>query len=265
MFPARITSRQNPHYKHIKALSSSAKTRREEGLTLLEGVHVCEAYVQAGFSPRLVVVSDSALQNTEVAAIIEKIEGVEVLNLPDDLFAGISVVENGVGVAFVAEAPTLEPVSGVSGDALFIDGVQDPGNVGALLRTVAGAGVGEVYLSANSASAWSPKALRAGMGAQFNLKVYENVNLPALAREATVPVTATSLQAKEMLYEKNLTGPRVWVFGSEGAGVSEELLGVCTDTVIIPQESSVESLNVAASAAVCLFEQRRQRLGGSVQ
>lgn len=255
----RITSRQNERYKKLKLLATSAKSRRDEGLTLLDGIHLCGSYLSAGFKPKMVVVSDAGLANPEARAIIGGASDVETINLPDDLFAGVSIVENGIGLAFVIEAQPQEVAPGLAGEALLLDTVQDPGNVGAMLRTAAAAGVRTVYLSSGSASVWSPKVLRAGMGAHFSMNIYENIDLPEVIKNSTVPVLATSLEAEVSIYEKDLKRPVAWLFGNEGAGVSEELIELC-QPVIIPQDESVESLNVAASVAVCLFEQRRQRV-----
>ena len=257
----RITSAQNGTIKRIKALGTNAKARREAGQTLYEGVHLCEAYLNAGKEPLYCVISDAAVNNAEVAAIVSQLRQEECLLVPDSLFASLSTVENGVGILFVGEIPQLETPGVLSGDALLLDGVQDPGNLGTLLRTAAAAGVRQVYLSEGSSSAWAPRVIRAAMGAHMTLSIYEKVSMAELIRSATVPVIATSLAAKRSVYEANFTQPTAWLFGAEGQGVSAEVLALCEDNaVIIPQESGVESLNVAAAAAVCLFEQRRQRL-----
>lgn len=256
-----ITSAQNPQVKFWRQLASQSKARREHQQTIFEGVHVCEAYLAAKGAPLACFVAESAVVNTEVAPLIARLQDDAITVLPDTLFRSISGVENGVGVAFVVAIPESAQPPALASDALLIDGVQDPGNLGALLRTAVAAGVRDIYLSASSASAWSPKAIRAGMGAHVAAIIYENCDLSALIQGATVPVYATSLAATNTLYEKDLTRPGAWLFGNEGAGVSEELIALCGDNaVIIPQASEVESLNVAAAAAVCLFEQSRQRL-----
>ncbi len=258
----RITSAQNPVYKSLKQLATQAKVRRETALTLFEGIHVCEAFLNAGFQPVRCIVSDAAQENVEVSTLLMRLEDTtEVIELPDSLFKGLSSVEQGVGIAFVVEIPHDSEVPAITGDALLIDGVQDPGNLGALLRTAAAAGVTEVYLSKGSASAWAPKTIRAGMGAHMAMNVYEQCDLVDIVQGAAVPVRATSLGAKESVYQKDLTIPTAWIVGNEGAGVSGPLLALCGDNAVsIPQDEAVESLNVAAAAAVCLFEQRRQRM-----
>ena len=143
----------------------------------------------------------------------------------------------------------------------MLDRVQDPGNVGAILRTAAAAGVQTLLTTPGTAACWAPKVLRAGMGGHFVLDIVENVAPEALqALAAYLPLAGTVLQGGQSLYGTDLRSPLAWVFGNEGEGIApalQERLGL---RLTIPQEAGVESLNVAASAAVCLFEQRRQRL-----
>lgn len=258
----RITSAHNQLFKRFKQLATQSKARRADGQTIFEGVHVCEVYLNSGQQPRYCIVSDSAQQDPEVTKLIFRLDDkTPVVNIADSLFQSMSSVENGVGVAFVVAIPEASEALALSGDALLIDAVQDPGNVGALLRTAAAAGIKDVYLGEGSASAWAPKTIRAGMGAHTVMNIYEHTDLLKLVNAATVPVRATSLQATESIYQKDLSVPTAWIMGNEGAGVSEALVTACGDDVVmIPQDEAVESLNVAAAAAVCLFEQRRQRL-----
>lgn len=260
MTTTHITSVQNSTIKRIRQLGTSAKHRQQQGLTLLDGVHLAESYLNAGHQPVQCAVSDSSINTPEVAAIIARLdESVERIEVPDELFSRISTVEHGVGLLFVIRVPEPGKVEPQVEDALLLDGVQDPGNVGTILRTVAAAGAKSIYLSADCSSAWSPRVLRAGMGAHFALDIHEQVDLAELISRLVVPVRATSLAATQTIYEADLQLPVAWVFGSEGRGVSPEVMQLCTDTVIIPQASDVESLNVSASVAICLFEQRRQR------
>lgn len=261
----RITSAQNHTIKMIRQFGTSAKLRKEFNQTLFEGIHLCQAYLESGGEPVYCVISDSSLKNPEVVAIASQLREEECILVPDSLFTSLSTVENGVGILFVVSIPESEKVERIITDALLLDGVQDPGNMGTLLRTAAAAGVQKVYLSEGSASAWSPKVIRAGMGAHMALEIHEKADLVTEVKNATVPVFTTSLHAKKTLYEAGLTQPSAWLFGAEGAGVSEELLSLTEgEQVIIPQESNVESLNVAAAAAICLFEQRRQRLSDAI-
>lgn len=258
-----ISSRDNARYKELKQLATSAGARRKTGATLLEGIHLCSTYLQLVGNPTLCVVSEAGLQHAEVGPVIDLCEqrGVPCLGLPENLYQALSPVEHGVGLLFLIAVPQVTAPEAIAGSTVLLDGLQDPGNLGSILRSAAAAGIETVYCGEGSAAAWSPKVLRAGMGAHFLLKIVENVDLIALADQAQVPVVATSLDARTSLFEADLRPPVAWVFGNEGRGVAPALLERATMRITIPQPGPVESLNVAACAAICLFEQVRQRRG----
>jgi len=275
-----IQSRDNAQYKQLRQWASSAQARRKSGMTLLDGVHLCEAWLQHRGVPALCVVAESALSHPEVAALVAQCESnansnaksksntnstagvAECVLLPDALFTPLGQVQHGVGILFAVKVPDAA-VSGhaspsLQSAALLLDSVQDPGNLGTILRTAAAAGIQQIYCSPGTASVWSPKVLRAGMGAHFVLEIYEDVDLVQLIRQASVPVYATQPDAPKTIYTADLRAPSAWLFGHEGQGVTEQLLALATERLSIPQSAQVESLNVAASVAICLFEQRRQ-------
>jgi TrmH family RNA methyltransferase len=255
-----ITSRDNPQYKDLVKLAGSSQARRKSGRTLLDGVHLCQSYLQLRGMPEQCVVSEGSLQNPEVMDIIGQLEAqrAHVLALPDALYNAVSQVEHGVGVMFLVATPERQVTAPLSVSAVLLDGVQDPGNVGSILRSAAAAGLTQVYCSAGTAFCWSPKVLRAAMGAHFVLDIFENVDLAALVRGAKVQTLATSGYATQRLYDVDLRAPSAWLFGHEGQGVADDLLSMATHQVVIPHRGQVESLNVAACAAVCFFEQVRQ-------
>lgn len=270
-----IQSRDNPQYKQLRQWASSAQARRKSGMTLLDGVHLCEAWLMHRGVPVLCVVAESALSHPEVAAILAQCESkanentgsnagaAECILLSDALFSPLGQVENGVGILFVVKVP--DPASSgrtspsLQSTALLLDSVQDPGNLGTILRSAAAAGVQQIFCGPGTAAVWSPKVLRAGMGAHFVLEINEDIDLAQLIQQATVPVYATQPDAPNTIYSTDLRAPSAWLFGHEGRGVSEQLLSLATERLSIPQSTQVESLNVAASVAVCLFEQRRQQ------
>ena len=256
-----ISSRDNAQYKQLRQIASSAQARKKARQTLLDGIHLCQAWLQHKGSPLSCVVSESSHNDAEVKAILNDCMalGCAVLLLPDTLFAPLSQVEHGVGLLFLIETPPTFDHPDLNGAAVLLDGVQDPGNLGSILRTAAAAGLPRVYCGTGTVLAWSPKVLRAGMGAHFAMEIFENIHLPALIAAAKVPVFATSSHTRFSLYEQDLRMPCAWLFGNEGRGVSESLLELCTRQFSSPQHSAVESLNVAASAAICLFEQHRQQ------
>jgi len=257
-----ITSRDNPFYKELKQLAGSSQALRRAGRSLLDGVHLCQSWLDLRGQPQHCIVSEGALANPEVAGIVDRVEaGVTVL--PDALFGALSQVEHGVHVLFLVETPHPAPPAALTQASVLLDGVQDPGNAGSILRSAGAAGIKQVYCSPGTASIWSPKVLRAAMGAHFVLDVFENVDLERLVQSARIPVLATSGYAAECLYDVALARPVAWVLGHEGQGVSQRLLDLATHRVAVPHAGRVESLNVAACAAVCFFEQLRQQQAAS--
>jgi TrmH family RNA methyltransferase len=257
----RITSRDNPRFKELRQLADSSQARRRAGRTLLDGVHLCEAYLQQVGMPHTCVIGETALAHPEAGAILALCEAGQAscMVLPDALFGALSQVEHGVDLLFEIDTPKTADMLPLRQSAVLLDNLQDPGNLGSILRSAAAAGIETVYCSPGTAFAWSPKVLRAGMGAHFLLTIAENVDLAALIGSAGVPVIATSSHAEATLYALDLRAPVAWLFGHEGQGVAADLLAQATHRVQIPQPGAIESLNVAASAAVCFFEQVRQR------
>ncbi|MBT9614004.1 MAG: RNA methyltransferase [Burkholderiales bacterium] len=251
-----ITSVENSHYKLLKKISSSSRERRKCGQTLLDGVHLLNALADAGGTPNLLALKGGKETDAEIEGCLSRFPDTPRLVFSEALFDSLSPVEHPTGVLGLINTPA--PPSHRGRFCVLLEAIQDPGNLGAMLRTAAAAGVDAVYLSRGCAEVWSPKALRAGMGAQFALAVYEHVDLALVARDFKTLV-ATSLNAKQSIYDLDLSGPVAFVFGNEGAGLSVALLDTATHQVKIPMPGKVESLNVAAAAAVCLFECVRQR------
>lgn len=255
-----ISSRDNAFYKELKQLATSAQARRKAGQSLLDGVHLAQAWLQRGVAPVVCIVAESALAHAEVKPLVAQCEqlGVDCICLPDALYQAVSQVEHGVGLLLVIETPKPQVSPVLTTSAVLLDNVQDPGNLGSILRSAAAAGITQVFCAAGTAAAWSPKVLRAGMGAHFLLDIVENADLLALCKGSQIPLLATSSYAQKTIYQTDLSGPVAWLFGHEGQGVSAELLAVAGTHVVIPHRGAMESLNVAAAAAVCFFEQMRQ-------
>jgi RNA methyltransferase, TrmH family len=254
-----IQSRDNPFFKSLKRLAESGRERRKNGQTLLDGVHLVEAYEVAFGLVETLIVAESALAGGgEVAGFVE---GREPVVLADSLMRDIGLVDTPSGLLALVKMPQASVPVSRENDAILLDGVQDPGNVGTLLRTAAAAGIKQALLSPGCASAWSPKVLRAGQGAHFALAIHEDVDLTGFMADYGGTTAATCLDGATSLYAAKLHGPIAWVFGAEGQGVRPELSAAAGLRVKIPMPGAVESLNVAAAAAVCLFEMVRRRLG----
>ncbi len=250
-----ITSRDNPTYLEILALANDRRARRHTGTTLLDGPHLLEAALAAGVVASRLVFSDSAAAGP-LAEWSSRLPQVPALVVPDRLFASLSPVESPVGLLAVIATP--KPAATRADCVVLLENIQDPGNLGALLRVSAAAGVGSAHLSKGCAEAWSPKCLRGGQGAHFQVDIHEAVDLPEFARAFPGPIHAASLAGQASLYELDLRGRVGFAFGNEGAGLSEGLCAAA-QPFRIPMPGRVESLNVASAAAVCLFERVRQR------
>jgi len=228
---------------------------------LLEGLHLASAYLDAAGQPETCVVTEGALQHDEARQIVGRIDPAHVYTLPDALFGQLSSVVHGVGMVLLVEKVAPLFPERVTQTCLVLDGIQDAGNVGSILRSAAAAGVQHVFCAPGTVYAWSSKVLRAGMGAHFLLGIYEDVEPAELMSRlgSEVRVTITDSHGAKAIYDADLSGPLAWVMGNEGAGVSPFWREHATLRVTIPQPGGMESLNVAAAAAVCIFEQCRQQ------
>ena len=224
------------------------------GQTLLDGEHLLTEARNARAEFKLLIFAEADNQD---AKWTQALPDVPVVTLPINLFRALSPVVSPTGVMAVIDIPL--PLAKRAVDfTMLVETVQDPGNLGAMLRNAAAAGVEAVYLSPGCAEAWSPKALRGGQGAQFHLDIHVDADLAEVARGFPGQVYAAVPHAQVSLYDLKLTGQVALAFGNEGAGLGERVLGVARP-FSIPMPGQTESLNVAAATAVCLFERVRQQ------
>jgi TrmH family RNA methyltransferase len=256
----RIRSRDNPRFKALRELATSTRERRKAGLALLDGAHLIAAYRASGGVPEQLILSDSGMANAEAAQLAAGAAGLGALVLADSLFEDIAQLATPTAIIALIRTPNPGPLPDRIERCVMLENIQDAGNLGSILRSTAAAGIRTVLLSQGCAFAWSPKVLRAGMGAHFSLDLFDNTDLAAAVRRLSGRLISTSGRARRSLYEVDLRGPLAWVFGNEGAGVSAELSVAAAEQVRIPMARNTESLNVAAAAAICLFEQVRQQI-----
>ena len=242
-----ITSKDNARVKRWAKLVQDARARREEGRVVLEGPHLVAEALQAGLAPLAVVVSESGLKREDVQKLLGRRDPVV---LADKVFKAIADAETPQGIAAEIVMPAIEP----KGHCVFLEGVQDPSNVGAIVRTAAAFGAGEVVLDRGCADAWSPKTLRAGMGGHFKLALRQVSDLGKALEAFDGTILCTVLSGGIALPEAELKGRLGWIFGSEGGGISEAVARRAAVRVRIPMAPGNESINVAAAAAICLYE-----------
>lgn len=266
-----ITSAHNDHYKLLKELIRSSRSRREHRASWIEGETLCQAYLEnkKGSPPDRPV---AVLAQRKIASEPRlRTACREVWQMSDRLFDSVSLLESptGMGLIIPIAVPARDGLiadrhKAASPDVVILDRVSDPGNAGTLLRSAAAAGITEIWAVEGTVDLWAPKVLRSAMGAHFLLDIYEDLSAEKIRQfsaDLCLPLYAASPSphAESLYAVEGLRSPCGWIFGQEGAGLDETFLKMAK-TVTIPQQRAVESLNVSAAAAVCLFEMRRQRL-----
>lgn len=253
-----LKSRDNPDFRKLVKLSSSSRERRASSMTILEGEHLVDAYRASGAVAEALVAGESAYQVPRLRALFERTPAKTRMLISDRLVPQLSQVVTATGLFAVIRTPACAAAPQGRDNCLLLEAIQDPGNLGSIFRSAAAAGVRRVFLSPGTVFAWAPKVVRAGQGAHFLLSIHEKALLADVSRAFQGKVVATDPRATIGLYQADLSGPVAWLFGNEGSGLSAELAAVATLRVRIPMPGPAESLNVAAAAAICLFEQVRQ-------
>jgi len=253
-----ISSRSNALVRALLKLRNSARERRERKSALLDGIRLVAAYVERCGTPRAVILAPDAAANAEIRALLGKFPSVEPVVLTHSLYGALSSVTTPTGIVAEISIPTMPQATSGAAWCVLVEDVQDPGNLGSILRSAAAAGVKHVLLSKGCADAWSPRVLRAGMGAHFSVCVQEQVDLVGFARAFRGQVVAASSTAERTVFDVDFTRPTALALGNEGSGLSQELQAEADVVAGIPMPGDAESLNVAAAAAVCLFERVRQ-------
>jgi RNA methyltransferase, TrmH family len=248
--PAVVRSAANPQYKALRQLAQDNTAWRKQGRVWLEGDHLARAALAHGVVPLLAVHAESCPRALRIPAPAS-------LELADPLFSALSTLESPARVGAVVAVPTAPDVDPLA-PTVVLDRVQDAGNVGSILRSAAAFGFRQVISLKGSASLWSPKVLRAGMGAHFALALHDGAELQLLDGLGA-PMLATSSHQGGLLHEGKLPWPCAWLFGHEGQGVSPDLLARAAQQVRIAQPGGEESLNVAAAAAICLHASAASR------
>lgn len=259
MQPQLIQSKDNPRLRHVRGLTQQSSQRRKSLQTVLEGVHLLDAFQKAGRQPDSIWLTQTAMAHPEVAGLLGNWPDIACFVLPDTLYHDLRSLGDGVDILAVIDQQPATLPDQLYEDLLILENVQDAGNVGTLLRTAAAAGVQQVVCTTGTASVWSPRVLRAGMGAHFGMQISEHIDIHDLWHRLRVPLYATSSHAQHSLYQVDLRQPVAWLMGNEGQGATDLALQRA-QTVCIPQPGGQESLNVAIAGAVCLFEMVRQRL-----
>ena len=245
--PAHITSRDNPLLKDLRKVAQDNTAYRKAGRYWVEGDHLCSAALARGLRPAVAVFSEDFWPLAPVEYAQAAIKSIVISST---LFRELSGLESPAGVGFVLDLPTGVTLQNEVA-SVILDRVQDAGNVGSILRSAGAFGFRQVIALKGTAALWSPKVLRAGMGAHFGLNLLEGVHVDEL-QTLLVPIVVTSSHQGELIHKLQLPQPCAWAMGHEGQGVCPQLMERASVHVRIGQPGGEESLNVAAAAAICL-------------
>lgn len=258
-----ISSAQNAKVKLVRALSGRARDRREAGAFLAEGVRLVEEALATGWPFRFVLYGSGVSDRGRELVRRLAANGVETEEVSEPLIRALGDTETPQGLLAVLDLQTL-PLPRAPELVLVPDQVREPGNLGVLLRTAAAAGAQAAWLPPETTDAFSPKALRAGMGAQFRLPIRTMTwnEIQAASRTAGLAVVLAAMDG-EPCWDADLRGPLALIVGGEAEGAGEQARNVASRRIGIPMPGGMESLNAGSAGAILLFEAVRQRRAGS--
>lgn len=254
----KISSKDNSLIKKVVKLALDAKMRKDEQLALINGEHLVEEAIKYEVLHSLFINEESQEQYNKLIEI-SKLKVVYIL--PHEIMNKINFLENASNISALIKIKYLDLIEDVyNEDCVILENIQDPGNLGTIMRSCAASGVKNIVLSTNCVDIYNPKVLRSSQGIQLGLNMYANIDLISFVGKYNRNLLITSSYADKSLYDAELIEPVAFVFGNEGIGVSSELTDVVLNHIKIPIANSAESINVAMATTVCLFEMLRQRI-----
>lgn len=254
-----IDSKHNTSYKYFKKIATKKSFRKEKNKTILVGPHIINSFLEAKKDIECFI-RDEKTKSLEIDEIIKSNPNIEIYDLKHRLFLELSDLNSSNGLIALIKIPSEADFKIKKGLNLFVDGIQDPGNLGGVLRTAEASGIKSVFLSKSTAELWSPKTLRGSQGAQVNLKCYENQDLLRLCALVSLPIYSLSICGSS-LYDDDIPKDLILILGSEGGGINSEIISKSTKSISIPMQGSIESLNVGVAAGIFIYEYfRRHRL-----
>jgi len=252
-----ITSSQNPKLKLVRALMGRPKERREANAFVVEGVRLIEEAIKAGWTFQFVLYSDGLNERGQDLLKVLIAHRVEVDEVAGDLLQKLSDTETPQGILAVLEFTDL-PIPDSLNFILIPDQIRDPGNLGTLIRTAAAAGAQAIFLPDETADAFAPKVVRAGMGAHFCLPIHVLTWDEIRENTKDLQVYLADMDGQPC-WESDLRKPLALIVGSEAEGASEEGRKLATQKICLPMAGNVESLNAGVAGSVLMFEIVRQR------
>lgn len=256
-----LTSIQNPLVKQARKLHR-AKERQKQDLLLLEGTNLVEAAFKVDYKLDIIFYTDRWRENHPSLSLEIADKGLELQLVSAEVLNAIATTVNPDGVVAIAPRQTKqEPIVAQTHLGIALERLQDPGNLGTIIRSAVATGVDSLWLGTDSVDINNPKVLRASVGEWFGLPIATQQNLAEVVAQHQlngVKVVATTSQTEKNYWDIDFTRPSLILLGNEGAGLSDELIALADEKVKIPLMNSVESLNVAIATSLLLYEVKRQ-------
>ena len=252
-----IESKDNALFKYTKKLKER-KHRTKENKYIIEGFRLVQEAFKANCNIEYIIVNESGKEKVE-DYLSEYMDNIKIYEMKNELFSQLSSTENTQGI--VAIANINNSISDINGDFyLLCDKVQDPGNLGTIIRTAHAAGVNAVILTKGTVDIYNDKTIRSTMGSIFYVPIIQDEDLSVVKdlKEKGFSIVATSLEGKNDFFDEDLTGKIVITVGNEGNGVSNEVYDISDKKVKIPMPGGAESLNVGVATSIILYERVRQ-------
>lgn len=259
----RITSKDNSLIKHIKKLKDK-KERDKSGEYIIDGIKLIKEAINEKVKIKQIIICEDGNKTDFIEKNLKyELAKQECIYVPENIFNMISDVENPQGILAVVEKENIEKVIDYSEDIILaLDDIQDPGNLGTILRTADSVGLKQILVSKGTADAFNPKVVRSTMGAIFRVKVIECEELKKTLEEVKkhkYDLLVTELGAEKSIYDIKMNKKAI-VIGNEAKGVSQQIKDIASEKVIIPMLGKTESLNASIAAGVIMYEYVRQKI-----
>ena len=257
----KITSTDNEIIKKVFKILNSSSVAKKENKIILEGAHLVEEFFKRIGEESMNTVFISENFSDQLNHILEKVDKNKIIVVTEHVLKKISSTETPQGIVALCERNFRKVNKTELGFVIALEDVQDPGNVGTIIRTAASLGCDSVFLSKGCCDVWSSKVLRSGQGAHFYIDIYDNFDLKKLRDVFDGNMYATVLdEDSKSVYNLDLSSNTAFVLGNEGSGLSKEVVDYCDEKIYIPMQNNFESLNVAIAATVVISEKFRQNI-----
>ncbi|WP_434778596.1 TrmH family RNA methyltransferase [Neisseria sp. Ec49-e6-T10] len=258
--PKIIDSIHNEQLKVLTKLLKQSKERVHSGLMVLEGIHLLDALLHAKQMPKSIFIHENKLSHPQIQTLLNQSTNSSIYQLTDKAFNKLKSFSSCSDLFTICTLPRPS-ILPQNYSCIILENIQDTGNLGTILRSAAAANIKYIILNKNCADVFSPKVLRAAMGAHFILDIHTDIDLPEFLKNYRGLSFATTLtESSSSLYQHDLSGDIAFILGNEGSGVSLALQDKADHCIHIPMNADVESLNVAMAATICVFERMRQKL-----